>query len=285
MTRLKVLFADDQIPDDQIISVMTKKYPHERYPRVDSNDIEHFLSMRKAVKVLRDGNYEVFIAYSKREALDLIKDHHFDIAIVDLRWYFDMDVPDKDKENTGWVLCHAIEEADGRATSAPTFQVVCSSRFDKEPTIAMTAADGSKLPVFKSYNDAGSQSLLATLNFIKKYMSSPQEVMRNQIMDYWKTATNLLNEARKQESWWSAITIVAVALSVILILFGALAALFGYVQAGTLTSISSVITSMVSILLFGQLIRMQKNTKEIQTKLDQNYQDTMNQLNKSQPKR
>jgi len=150
MPRLKVLFADDQIPDDDIpdsdtISVMTKRYPH-----VDPDDIEHFLSMREAVKVLRDGGYDVSIANTKRKALNLIQATHFDIAIVDLRWYFDMDVPDEDKENTGWALCSAIEEADRRATSIPTFQIVCSSRFDKNPEIAMIAAQRSKLPIFGS---------------------------------------------------------------------------------------------------------------------------------------
>lgn len=74
MPRLKVLFADDQIPDDDIpdsdiISVMTKRYPHERYPHVDLDDIEHFLSMREAVKVLRDGGYDVSTANTKRKAL------------------------------------------------------------------------------------------------------------------------------------------------------------------------------------------------------------------------
>jgi hypothetical protein len=290
MVRLKVLFADDQIPDDEIadsdiISVMTKRYPHERYPHVDPDDIEHFLSMREAVKVLRDGGYDVSIANTKRKALNLIKATHFDIAIVDLRWYFDMDVPDEDKENTGWALCDAIEEADRRATSTPTFQIVCSSRFDKKPAIAMIAAQRSKLPVFKSYNEAGSQSLLASLNFIEKYMSSPHEVRLNEVKDYWKTTKNELNEAQKQESWWSAITIVLVALSVILILVGALAALFGYAQAGTLTLFSSAITSTVSILLIRQLNQMQQNTRNRRKNLEQNFQDTMEQLKETEPKR
>jgi response regulator RpfG family c-di-GMP phosphodiesterase len=285
MARLKVLFADDQIPDDDIpdndiISVMTKRYPH-----VDPDDIGHFLSMRDAVKVLRDGGYDVSTANTKRKALNLIKATHFDIAIVDLRWYFDMDVPDQDKENTGWDLCNAIEEADRRATSTPTFQIVCSSRFDKKPAIAMIAAQRSKLPVFKSYNEAGSQSLLASLNFIEKYMSSPHEVRLNEIKDYWKTTNNELNKAEKEESRWSAITFVFVVLSVSLILAGALAVLFGYAQVSTLTSISSLITSVVSILLFGLLKQMQQNTKNRQQNLDRNFQSTMEQLKETEPKR
>ena len=109
----------------------------------------------------------------------------------------------------------------------------------------MIAGQKSKLPVFKSYSEAGSLSLLASVNFIEKYMSNPstREVALNAVKGFRKTMQTLLNEALTQERRWTAITIVLVALSVILILVGALAAIFGYARAGTLTSISSVITS------------------------------------------
>lgn len=292
MPRLKVLFADDQIPDDDIpdndiISEMTKRYPHERYPHVDHDDIEHFLSMKDAVKVLMDGGCDVSTANTKREALNLIKATHFDIAIVDLRWYFDMDVPDKDKENTGWMICDAIEEADRRATNTPTFQIVCSSRFDKKPQIAIIAGQKSKLPVFKSYNEAGSQSLLAAVNFIEKYMSNPstRDVALDAVKSFRQTIQTLLNEALTQERRWATITIGLAALSVILILVGALAAIFGYAQAGTLTSICSVITSAISILLFRQLNKAQENTRNALNVAEQNYRDAMKQLNETEPKR
>ena len=288
MPSLKVLFADDQIPDadipnSDIISIMTNRYLNERYPQVDSKDIEHFQSMRDAVKVLRVGGYDVSFANTKRKALDLIHETHFDIAIVDLRWYFDMDVPEEDKENTGWALCNAIEEADRKATSTSTFQIVCSSRFDKNPDIAMIAAQRFKLPVFKSYNEAGSKSLLASLKFIEKYMSSPREVALNAVKDYWKSAQKALDEAQTKERRWSAITIVFVALSVILTFVAVLAVLFGYAQAGTLPSISSAITSVVSALLLRQLKQMQQNTRDKLNNLDQNFQVTMQQLKETEP--
>jgi CheY-like chemotaxis protein len=284
MARLKVLFADDQIPDEDIpdsdiISVMMKRYPN------DPDFVQAFWEMRQTVKTLRDGGYDVSIANTKRKALNLIKATHFDIAIVDLMWVDDEDVPLAKRDNAGWEICDAIEEADRKATNTPTFQIICSSRFAEKPDIAMTAAQRSKLPVFKSYNEAGSQSLLASLNFIEKYMPSPREVVLNEVKDYWKMAQKALNEAQIQERRWSAITIVLVALSVILILVGALAALFGYAQAGTLTSISSVITSAVSILLFRQLNKMQENTRNRLKNVEQNFRDTMEQLKETEPKR
>ena len=280
MARLKVLFADDQIPDDDIpdsdiIRVMMKRFPDE------PGFVQAFWDMRQTVKVLRDGGYDVSIANTKRKALNLIKATHFDIAIVDLLWDADEKISPTERDNTGWMICDAIEEADRRATNTLTFQIICSNRFNKEPQIAMIAGQKSKLPVFKSYNEAGSQSLLAAVNFIEKYMSNPstRDVALDAVKGFRQTMQTLLNEALTQERRWTAITIVLVALSVILILVGALAAIFGYAQAGTLTSISSVITSAVSVLLFRELKRVQENTRSALNVAEQNYRDAMKQLN------
>ena len=118
MSRLKVLFADDQIPDENIpdsdiISVMMKRYPNES---PGSGFIKAFQSMRQTVKILRDG-YDVSIANTKRKALNLIKATHFDIVIVDLRWDADKEVPRAESDTTGWMICDAIEEADRRGTN------------------------------------------------------------------------------------------------------------------------------------------------------------------------
>jgi hypothetical protein len=284
MARLKVLFADDQIPDDDIpdgdiISVMSKRYPNS--PKF----CKGFWNMRQTVKILRSGGYDVSIANTKRKALNLIKATHFDIAIVDLMWAADKDIP-FDRDNAGWEISHEIEEVD-KATNTFTFQIICSSRFNKKPEIAKDAANRSKLPVFKSYNEAGGQSLLAAVNFIEKYTSNPstREIVLDAVKGFRQTMQTLLNEALTQERRWTAITIVLVALSVILILVGALAAIFGHVQAGTLTSISSVITSAVSILLFQQLKKAQENTRNSLNVAEQNYRDAMKQLNETEPKR
>jgi hypothetical protein len=62
MARLKVLFADDQISDDDtpdsgIISVMGKRYPN------DPNFVQAFWEMRQTVKILRDGAGNVHTLY------------------------------------------------------------------------------------------------------------------------------------------------------------------------------------------------------------------------------
>lgn len=171
MTRLRVLFADDQIPaedipDIDIITVLKKKYP-----TAPPGFINAFLPVRHAVKTLRDGYYDVTVARTYEEAINYIKINHFDIAIVDLRWDADEKVPESQSDNMGWAICDAIEEADKGTKLPPTFQIVYSSRFQSEPHLAIRAAQESKLPVFKSYNEAGSQALLATVNFIEKHLS------------------------------------------------------------------------------------------------------------------
>jgi len=171
MTRLRVLFADDQIPaedipDDNVIVVLK-----EKYPAAPPGFINAFLPMRHAVKTLRDGYYDVTVARTYEEAINYIKINHFDIAIVDLRWDADEKVPEVQSDNMGWAICDAIEEADKETKLPPTFQIVYSSRFQSEPHLAIRAAQESKLPVFKSYNEAGSQALLATVNFIEKHLS------------------------------------------------------------------------------------------------------------------
>jgi hypothetical protein len=171
MTRLRVLFADDQIPDEDIpdedlVTALEKKYPDE-YPEF----ISAFLPMRQAVKTLRDG-YDVTIANTYKEALRLVKENHFDIAIVDLRWDADEKVPRVKSTNAGWTICDAIEEADKDAPLLPTFQIVYSSRLYDEPQLGILAAQRSKLPIYKSYDEAGNQALLAVVNFIEKHLSN-----------------------------------------------------------------------------------------------------------------
>jgi hypothetical protein len=132
-----------------------------------------------------------------------------------------------------------------------------------------------------------SENRQAAVNFIEKYMSNPstRDVVLDAVKGSQQTMHTLLNEALTQERRWTAITIVLAALSVILILVGALAAIVGYAQAGTLTSICSVITSAVSILLFRQLNKAQENTRNALNVAEQNYRDAMKQLNETEPKR
>lgn len=289
MIRLKVLFADDQIPDESIpdndvLPALMKKYGHvpddfppEQMEYFVTPFINSFLPMRHTVKTLRDG-YDVTIARTYDEAINLIKSNHYDIAIVDLRWDADEKVPREQSDNAGWAICDAIEEADKDSPHSPTFQIVYSSRFDREPHLAMLAAQKSKLPVYKSYNEAGSLALLAAVNFIEKHLSSQStqdKVTLEAVKTFRQPIQNYLSDSLTRTRQWTIATLVLVSISVVLILAGATAAIFGYVQVGTLTSVSSVITSAVSILIFRELKRAQDNAKNSLAMAERNYREAM----------
>lgn len=291
MTRLKVLFADDQIPDeripeDDVLLTLAKKYyqiPDDIHPETikdyASEDpfINAFLIMRHTVKTLRDG-YDVTVAYAYADAINLIKNNHYDIAIVDLRWDADQNFPHEQSENAGWAICDAIEEADRTNHCPPTFQIVYSSRFDREPHLAMLAAQKSKLPVYKSYNEAGSLALLAAVNFIEKHLSSQSArdtIALETVNTFRQTIQEYLSDALIRTKQWTTITLVLVSISVVLVLLGAAAAIFGYIQVGALTSVSSVLTSAVSILIFRELKRAQENAKDSLATAERNYRAAM----------
>lgn len=285
MARLKVLFADDQIPDEDIPDAELASALKKKYPAVDPGFIKAFKPMRQAVMQIRSG-YDVTVANTYNAALNAIKQTHFDIAIIDLRWDGDLAVPPSESENWGWEICDAIEKADESAPLPHTFQVICSSRFNREPHIALIAAQKSKLPVYKSYNEAGSLSLLASLNFIEKHLFnsiSREKVLIDSISSAWDSIKRSMTAAIHQEQQWSKTTLALVITSVVLLLFGALMALFGQTQIGTLTAIGSLFTSVISTILFVELKRKQKLTQDRMEFFIKTYQEGMKELRENQP--
>jgi len=284
MARLRVLFADDQIPDeaipdDRLTATLAKKYPGEASRKF----VAGFLPMRQAVKKLREGGYDVTTANTHGSALDSIKTKHFDIAIVDLRWDGDRMAPARLGEDAGWTICDAIEDADKRTPRRPTFQIVCSSRFDTEAKLAFLAGQRKKLPIFKSYTEAGSESLLATVNYIDNCLagpSAPDSVVLRTVEVWLETVRDQMHEVLSRERQWTLATLSLVVLSVLLILAGASIAVFGKNSAivGSVTALSSAITSTISGLLFSGLKMAQENTKKCLDNAQENFQAAMNKL-------
>jgi hypothetical protein len=103
MPRLKVLFADDQIPDENIPDNEINRVMSKRFPNADPRFINAFLPMRETVKTLGDG-YDVTIANTTKIAMDLVNANHYDIAIVDLGWWADKEVPNGRKDNSAGIF-------------------------------------------------------------------------------------------------------------------------------------------------------------------------------------
>src|SRR5690349_15121232 len=127
MARLKILFADDQIPDETIPDAEIKESLKAQHPHWSPGFINAFVAMRQSVKTLRGAGYEVIVARTYKEALKLAKRSHFDIAIVDLGWFADESLPPNQKEYGGWDICDAIDEADESSPAEPTLQIIYSN--------------------------------------------------------------------------------------------------------------------------------------------------------------
>jgi len=76
-----------------------------------------------------------------------------------------------------------------------------------------------------------------------------------------------LNSPLRQLKNWSTVTIMLVSLSVILIIAGAASALYGMTQVGVLTSVSSILSSLISAVLFSQLKQARQEVQESRQKI------------------
>lgn len=281
MTRLKILFADDQIPDeriadDDVVSVLKREHPDWSYRFLSA-----FPIMRQAVTTLRDAGYDVTVARTAKDALSLAKNGHFDLAIIDMGWYGDDEVPETKQPNYGWDICDAIDKTDKRLGRTPTPQIAYSNRFERKPGMSIQAASKGILPVFKIYSEAGHRALEAAVGFIKhliERLPDPAQIEWDFLIQLKKQILESLAMPLKQQKQWFKLTIFFVALSISLLLVGSLGAIFWNVQVGTLTSISSVLSGLISSLLYRQLQKSQKAVETSQQKVLELYAEATQKL-------
>src|SRR5919197_4463166 len=115
MAALKVLFADDHIPpedaSDSQIEHDRKRFPLLSAPTTQQG-VNPWVAMRRALKAIREmPDYSVEYARTLRQALEMVRQTHFDIAIVDIGWYDDPEVDKPHKPQAGWGICNAIDAA------------------------------------------------------------------------------------------------------------------------------------------------------------------------------
>jgi hypothetical protein len=284
MPRLKVLFADDHIPEDdipddenEIRESLRKRYPE--WAEESTNRLAaSYRARRQAVQALSDP-YDVTIARTYEDALKLIKRSHFDIAIVDLRWFADTALrrKGKDPRTAGWELADAIEEADRTLLSAPTLQIAYSAGFSDTPSISIDAADRGMLPFFKINNEANAPALRAAVKFLENSLErrTPEEKLLVELDNHRRNTTSWLRDLIKQQKLWFALTLVCVALGTLLGFVGIFGAYFWDISVDKVTSIVGVLTTIVSSLLLAQLRSAQKNVEKTQDKLDAQHRERM----------
>ena len=151
----KLLFADDQLPDDEIADGDVCDVISKRYPRRGRHGfITAFVKLRGIVSALRDRNYDVTIANTYDKAIRLARDECFDIAIIDLGWSGDHSLEPARQRDAGWAIANQLRESDrSHKRTMPTAQIIYSSRFASNPDIGSQACKDGILPFFKVYSE------------------------------------------------------------------------------------------------------------------------------------
>jgi len=291
MSMLKILFADDQVPSDkywgleknELISAIQNEHPTWGNT---NGFISNFYPMRLTVQKLQSAGYDVTLARSLSEAMTLAQKSQFDIAIVDLRWDADDGLSPKESDAAGWKICDAIEKADV-ATKRQTLQIVYSSRFDKEPDIAMRAADLNKLPIYKSYNDAGRESLLASVKFIDGLSKQKQPTDTQQaISKFQNILFQYLETPLKQQQRFFWLILAFIILSILLLISGAVAVVFFNQQLfNTLSSVASLLFTTVLAALTALLAKKDKEIKKTITEVKEQLNNAIERAEKASKSR
>lgn len=281
---MRVLFADDQIPDDGIPDGKIADAVRQAIPAAREGFIEAFKVMRRARQAVGE-DHDVTVASSIEEALRLVRTEDFDVAIIDLGWYADPAVPEAERAMAGWKIAAALDEADQRHPQrTPTAQIIYSARFGTQPQLAERAASRGRLPFLKPYKEqftiplesqagmkksedrveAACQSLRATLSFIEHVRTSgtsPQENVERNMTVLLQTASDGVSRAVDRERKWDSLTRILLALSIAIVLTGVVSLFFFGVPQGAVTAAVGIVVGLIPRLLYGEL---HKTRAEIQ---------------------
>lgn len=282
---LRVLFADDHIPDSNVpeseLTTYYLRFIQERFNEWPYTDASYrnravcgYPAMRQAFKGLKSDNLDVVCANTLDAARKLAQTDKFDIAIVDLGWFFDPAVSSTERESAGWRIVDDIEKAD-RNMGRKTECIIYSSRLLEDPRIVAQAAQHGKLPVLKFIEGAKSpvdvvvESLRAAVGYLGAVIeqTTPEKALqrRTREIEQWFNAVS--DEALRNLRRWSAMIAVAFVISLTLIGAGIILALAGQVKIGVVTSVTSIITALFSKLARPLYKEAQLDIKDLQRKL------------------
>jgi hypothetical protein len=270
MPRLKVLFADDHIPDDKIPTSSIEELVHVQRPDLNDADVRACRPMRNSVEKLKDADgFDVTIANRYADALRLAQGDRFDIAIIDLGWFLDDALPDGDRASAGWKIAEAVQAAvaDGRA--APTAQILYSNRLAEDRSIADRAARQNMLPVYKSFDESGTNALRAAVKYLEAFMNQPAFARARRLEELRGQMASIDETALKRLAMWTWLTMAGVGLSLALVLVGVGLALSGNTPVGVVTAATSALAGVVSRLLLGQLKEARQDVKTSRAKLQE----------------
>lgn len=270
---LRILFADDQIPDDAIADDEVLDHAAARYPRAQRGFVLAFAIMRRMVTSLREHGYDVTVARRLDDALELVDRERFDVAIVDLGWYGDDAVDRSRAPVAGWDVADAIAAANRRrGDDRPTAQIMYSARFAKRPDISLQAATKGLLPYFKPYQEldtiplesdealagsedriqAGCHSLQAAVAFAEHLLTSRSERDRDAEM-IRRTLQTRLDRAIEREQSWDRLARLLLPVAILLVAAGIGVGFWLGVGEGALTAGLGALTGLFQAFVSRQL--------------------------------
>ena len=266
----KILFADDQIPEDKIADEDIKRVVSQRYPQAQEGFILAFEKMRGIVKALRDRNCQVTVANTHSMAMKLAGGQHFDVAIIDLGWFGDDALDRSVRDSAGWEIANRIVQADKKLSPhQATARIIYSSRFASNPEISEKASKEGILPFFKVYSErdayplaagqkpaalqqrdadrdaANKNSLAAAVGFIEQLLHG-----RTTEMD---AALKILQDAEASERRWELIAISCIVAGVVLVAVSVISVIVFSKPVAIVTAVSGAIAALMPRLFFGQL--------------------------------
>jgi len=188
MALLKVLFADDEIPDEKTLEEELKKPIHlKKYSLW-----KHKITLGNISKLTVANKYEDAIKLAKD------KEQQFDIAIIDLHWN-----DYKENVDAGFEICEAIEE------TSQAFKIVYSSRLNENPELRKKIIDLNALPLHKSYKITSEKQIEKSCNqlksvilFVEMLQDQDQQIKigekkdeRKRESEKWQTAKKFLDNS------------------------------------------------------------------------------------------
>jgi hypothetical protein len=176
MSRIRVLFADDQLPYDQteqnssvkdaiLQEIGDKLRATNKDPELAfSNDFAWFQGLRQHL----DERFEVVPARTFADArAALHRRDKFGIAVIDLFWSGDAQLPSGKRHNVGIELLEILREQNDKDQGYKPV-LAFSQNFEKDPQLMSLVLDRGALPVPKMYSDTGHQALASAISYLAK---------------------------------------------------------------------------------------------------------------------
>ena len=182
-----VLFADDQIPSTDEANTRTKEEIIRVFGRDPGFDEDHRWFEGLMERLRRLDKFEVIDVKSFEEATKTVEDTgKFDIAVIDLSWTGDPDLPEDRKKNVGLELIQLIENQNQRSNRYVPI-IAFSQNFLRERMhgsemseedrtkeeverfeLVTSVLEAGALPVQKIYKPIGHKMLSAAIKHLLK---------------------------------------------------------------------------------------------------------------------